>query len=145
DVYKRQEIAKAGIEVVRRDFREGNWLPLLIGHGVNSGYYLEPKSPVGGVYESVLLISELIEKGFIGLLFVLWLYWVYLRFLLRFKISERGDYLLLPLLLALGSHLAGAVFTFFWDALLPLYLIMFRLVESLKGEPRACEPSPRAG
>ncbi|MCX7989393.1 MAG: O-antigen ligase family protein, partial [Aquificaceae bacterium] len=59
----RWEIAKAGIEVIKRDFEEGNWVPLLIGHGINSGYYLEPKSPVGGVYESVFILSEFIEKG----------------------------------------------------------------------------------
>lgn len=127
----RWEIAKAGIQVVKRDVQEGNWLALLVGHGINSGYYLEPKSPVGGVYESVFLLSEFIEKGLLGLFAVLWIYWSYARFLFRFKIKESSQVLLMPLLLALGSHLVGAVFTFFWDALLPLYLVFFRVAEKM--------------
>ncbi|MCS6957284.1 MAG: O-antigen ligase family protein [Aquificaceae bacterium] len=140
----RWEIAKAGIEVIKRDFEEGNWIPLLIGHGINSGYYLEPKSPVGGVYESVFILSEFIEKGILGLLSVLWVYWVYLRFLINFRILGKSDYLLMPMFLALGSHLMSSIFTFFWDAMLPLYLIMFRVVESFKGEGPAYEPYPQA-
>ncbi|MEJ5339512.1 MAG: O-antigen ligase family protein [Aquificaceae bacterium] len=140
----RWEIAKAGIQVIKEDLQEGNWLPLLIGHGINSGYYLEPRSPVGGVYESVFLLSEFIEKGLIGLLAVLWVYYSYFRFLLNFRLMRREEYLLMPLLLALGSHLIGSVFTFFWDAMLPLYLVMFRVVERLKNAPSYGEPSPQA-
>jgi len=128
----RWEIAKAGVQVVKKDIQERNWLALAIGHGINSGYYLEPKSPVGGVYESIFLLSELIEKGILGLFAVLWVYYAYFRFLLSFRIRESMDYLLMPLLLALGSHLVGAVFTFFWDAMLPLYLVLFMVVEKFR-------------
>ncbi|MCX8076243.1 MAG: O-antigen ligase family protein [Aquificaceae bacterium] len=136
----RWQIAKAGIEVVKRDLQEGNWLELLIGHGVNSGFYLEPKSPVGGIYESVLPLSEFIEKGLLGLLGVLWVYVAYAKFLLKFRIQGKEDCLLMPLLLSLGIHLVGAVFTFFWDAMLPLFLIMFNLVERLRLAPPSGEP-----
>ncbi len=128
----RWEIAKAGMQVIRKDIEEGNYLALAIGHGINSGYYLEPKSPVGGVYESIFFLSELIEKGLLGLFAVLWVYYAYFKFLLGFRIRESMDYLLMPLLLALGSHLVGAVFTFFWDAMLPLYLVLFMVVERFR-------------
>lgn len=140
----RWQIAKAGVEVIKKDLQEGNWLELLIGHGINSGFYLEPRSPVGGIYESILPLSELIEKGLLGLLGVLWVYVAYWRFLLSFKIQEKEDYLLMPLLLTLGIHLVGAVFTFFWDAMLPLYLIMFNLAERLRASPQSGEPYPPA-
>lgn len=139
----RWEIAKAGIEVIKKDIQERNWLALAIGHGINSGYYLEPKSPVGGVYESVFLLSEFIEKGLLGLLAVLWVYWSYFRFLAGFRLRGKEDLLLMSLLLPLGFHLVGAVFTFFWDAMLPLYLILFRVVEGLRNVPQACEPYPQ--
>ncbi len=141
----RWEIAKAGIEVIRKDIKEGNWLALAIGHGINAGYYLEPKSPVGGVYESVFLLSEFIEKGFVGLLAVLWVYWAYLRFLAGFRIRHKGDLLLMPFVLALGSHLVGAVFTFFWDAILPFYLVLFRVAEAFRNAPQGGEHRPQDG
>ena len=128
----RWEIAKAGVQVVGKDIQERNYLALAIGHGINSGYYLEPKSPVGGVYESIFLLSEFIEKGFLGLFAVLWVYYAYFKFLLGFRIKDSVDYLLMPLLLALGSHLVGTVFTFFWDAMLPLYLVLFIVVERFR-------------
>lgn len=139
----RWQIAKAGIEVIKRDIREGSWLPLLIGHGIDAGYRLEPKSPVGGTYESVFILSEFIEKGLLGLLAILCIYLLYVKFLVSFRVHHRRDYLLMPLFLALGSHLTGSIFTFFWDAMLPLYLILFRVVESLRTSPQADEPFPQ--
>ncbi|RMH80476.1 MAG: hypothetical protein D6674_04420 [Acidobacteria bacterium] len=140
----RWQIAEAGIQVIKKDIKEGNWLPLLIGHGTNSGFYLEPKSPVGGIYESFILLSEFIEKGLMGVLAIAWICLSYFRFLLRFKFSENRDYLLMPLMLMLGAHLVGALFTFFWDAMLPLYLILFGVVERLKTSPPSYEPSQLA-
>jgi len=122
----RWDIAKAGIEVIKRDLREGNYLPLLIGHGIDSGYYLEPRSPVGGSYESVFLLSEFIEKGALGLLGVLWVMVAYYAYVLRVGLQ---DFLEIPLLLAPSVLFIGSVFTFFWDALLPLYLFLFRILE----------------
>lgn len=140
----RWQIAEAGIQVIKKDIEEGNWLPLLVGHGMNSGFYLEPRSPVGGVYESFILLSELIEKGLIGVIAIVWIYLSYFKFLLRFRASEGRDYLLMPLMLMLGAHLVGALFTFFWDAILPLYLVLFRVVEKLKTSPTSYEPYRRA-
>ncbi|WP_448588240.1 hypothetical protein [Thermocrinis sp.] len=125
----RWQILKAGLEVVKRDLQEGNYLPLLIGHGINSGYYLEPRSPVGGVYESVFLLSEFIEKGFLGLLGILWLWWSYYSYILRFRPKSKEDFLVIPCLCFLSISLIGSVFTFFWDAMLPWMLLTFRIAE----------------
>jgi hypothetical protein len=125
----RWEIFKKGLEVLQKDIKEKNYLELLIGHGINSGYYLEPKSPVGGTYESVFLLSELIEKGILGLAGILWLWFAYYSFFFRFKIRQREDLLLLPSLSFLSVLLIGSIFTGFWDAMLPWILIMFRVVE----------------
>jgi len=125
----RWTIFKAGLEVVKKDLKEGNYLPLLIGHGLNSGYYLEPKSPVGGTYESVFLLSEFIEKGILGLLGILWLWWAYYSYLLKLKLKKEEDILLVPSLSFLSTMLIGSVFTMFWDAMLPWMLLVFRLAE----------------
>ncbi|MCC6062919.1 MAG: hypothetical protein LM570_00025 [Thermocrinis sp.] len=125
----RWEIFKRGLEVLQKDIKEKNYLELLIGHGINSGYYLEPKSPVGGTYESVFLLSEPIEKGVLGLAGILWLWFAYYSFFFRFKIRQREDLLLLPSLSFLSVLLIGSIFTGFWDAMLPWILIMFRVVE----------------
>jgi hypothetical protein len=125
----RWEIFKKGLEVLQKDIKEGNYLELLIGHGINSGYYLEPKSPVGGTYESVFLLSELIEKGALGLAGILWLWFAYYSFFFSFKIRQREDLLLLPSLSFLSFLLIGSIFTGFWDAMLPWILLMFRVVE----------------
>jgi len=122
----RWQILLAGLEVLAKDLKEKNYLPLLIGHGINSGYYLEPKSPVGGVYESVFLVSELIEKGVLGLLGILWLWWRYYSFLIRFRVQREEDFLLIPPLSFLSVLLMGSVFTFFWDAMLPWILLVLR-------------------
>ena len=122
----RWNIAKAGVEVLRKDLREGNYLPLLIGHGINSGYYLQPRSPVGGTYESVLFLSEFIEKGALGLFGILWIMFSYYVYVVRRKLK---DFLEIPLLLTPSVLFAGSIFTGFWDALLPLYLFLFRIVE----------------
>ena len=122
----RWNIAKTGLEVLRNDLKEGNYLPLLIGHGINSGYYLQPKSPAGGTYESVFLLSEFIEKGAIGLLSVLWIMISYYVYIIKRKLK---DFLEIPLLFAPSLLFAGSVFTYFWDALLPLHLFLFRILE----------------
>jgi len=120
---------KAGLEVIKRDINEGNYIQLLIGHGINSGYYLEPKSPAGGSYESVFLLSEFIEKGLLGLLGLLWLWGSYYSYLLNLKLKKEEDILLVPSLSFLSAMLVGSVFTLFWDAMLPWVLLVFRLAE----------------
>ncbi len=131
----RWSIFKTGLEVIKRDLSEGNYIPLLIGHGINSGYYLEPKSPVGGTYESVFLLSEFIEKGLLGLLGILWLWWTYYSYMLKLKIEKKEDILLIPSLSFLSTLLIGSIFTMFWDAMLPWMLLVFRASEKQLESP----------
>lgn len=119
---------KAGIEVVKKDLRDKNLLPILIGHGINSGFLLEPKSPVGGTYESVIFLSEFIEGGILRLVGIVWIFISYYSFIVKCRINQ-DTVLLSPFLLAPSVVFAGSIFTGFWDALLPLYLIWFRMAE----------------
>ncbi|MFN4319855.1 MAG: hypothetical protein ACK4FY_05230 [Aquificaceae bacterium] len=117
---------RSGLMVIERDVKEANIIPLLIGHGLKpeerEGLYI--KSAVG--YESVLFVSEFIEKGLLGLFAILWLYWKYYSFLFRYRLT---DFLVIPFLLMPSVMFVGSLFTGFWDALLPLYFLWFRMVE----------------
>ncbi len=124
---------KAGMKVIERDIQEKNLLPLLIGHGINAGFVLEPKSPVGGTYESVLFISEFIEGGVLRLLGIAWIFVSYYSFVIRCRLNKQ-TVLLSPFLLSPSFIFVGSIFTGFWDALLPLYLVWFRMVEDLAME-----------
>ncbi|MFN3947368.1 MAG: hypothetical protein ACK4LA_04690 [Aquificaceae bacterium] len=115
----------AGLEVIKEDIKEGKWLPLLTGHGIKPETRLYLKPPAVG-YESILFVSEFIEKGLIGLLAILWLYWRYYTYLLRYKIKEP---LVIPFLLMPSVMFVGSLFTGFWDALLPLYFLWFKMIE----------------
>ncbi|MFN3814253.1 MAG: hypothetical protein ACK4SM_06495 [Aquificaceae bacterium] len=117
---------KAGIEVIRRDVQQRDLLPLLIGHGINPGERLSVKPAIGSTYESFFFISELIERGLLGIVGILWSFFAYYSFLFRFRVRE---FLFLPFLLMPSVMFIGSIFTVFWDALLPLYLLYFRMVE----------------
>ncbi|NPA33175.1 MAG: hypothetical protein GXO04_06070 [Aquificae bacterium] len=129
---KRAGLFLDGLEVLREDIREGRLLELLFGHGVRAGAYLPHKHAHRAErYESVFLLSELIERGVLGLLGILLIYVAYFRTLSGFRVRDVGDLGVLALFLPLGLHLIQTVFTYFWDALLPLYLVLFRAGESL--------------
>ncbi|RMH07929.1 MAG: hypothetical protein D6699_01135 [Aquificota bacterium] len=125
----RWQIFKAGVQVVKKDIENLNLLPLTVGHGLNAGERLNPPSPVGGTYESVFILSEFIEKGFLGLFALLWLYISYFRFVLKLHV-EGQEVLFLPFAVYLSLMFVGSFFTGFWDALLPLHFLWFRMVES---------------
>lgn len=118
---------KAALWIIEKDIKEGNIVPLLIGHGIKPEERLEVKWGIG--FESLFIVSEFIEKGFLGLLSILWLYWRYYSFVLKYKVK---DFLVIPLLLMPSVMFIGSIFTFFWDALLPLYLLWFRMIEGYK-------------
>ena len=46
------------------------------------------------------------------------------------KIKEPSDVVALGLFVPLLIHLVGSIFTFFWDALLPMYLLLFKIGEN---------------
>ncbi|SNZ06139.1 hypothetical protein SAMN06265182_0575 [Persephonella hydrogeniphila] len=126
------------VNIIKNDIKEGNWINLLIGHGVRSGYYLphqySPKSWMK--YESIFVISEFIEKGIIGLLAILTIFFIAFKRFVTTKIKDSFDIVALGLFVPLLIHLIGSVFTFFWDALLPLYLLLFKIGEVYFGKNR---------
>lgn len=125
----RWEIGKKGMEVIEKDIKNRDFLPLLIGHGYNSGYYLDPPSPVGRTYESIFLISELIQKGLIGLFGILLFMYLYFKFILTIKIINLQNFIAWPFAVFPTYFLIGGIFSGMWDAILPLYILLFGLSE----------------
>ncbi len=119
------------INIIKNDIKQGNLLNLLIGHGVRSGYYLPHKyTPKHfGKYESIFILSEFIEKGIVGLVAVLVIFFLAFKRFITTKIKEPSDIVALGLFVPLLIHLVGSIFTFFWDALLPMYLLLFKIGE----------------
>lgn len=133
----RWEIGKKGLEVIRKDFENKNILPILIGHGYNAGARLDPPSPVGRSYESIFLISEFINIGLIGLLGLIFLMYKYFKFVLFTKLQSKDQIVALPFLVFPTYFLVGGIFSGIWDAILPLYFLMFGIAENyFKGQNR---------
>jgi len=126
----RWEIGKKGVEVIKKDVGNGNILPLLIGHGYTAGERLDPPSPVGRSYESIFLISELINIGLIGLVGIIFLMYRFFKFAITVKLSEFNQIVGLPFLVFPAYFLVGGIFSGMWDAILPLYFLMFGIAEN---------------
>jgi len=120
-----------GINIIKNDLKEGSFLNLLIGHGVRSAIYLPKHYSHAKLqrYESVFIISEFIEKGVIGLIAILAIFYLAFKTFLTARITDSFDILALGLFVPLLIHLIGSIFTFFWDALLPMYLLLFKIGE----------------
>ncbi len=127
----RYAIMLDGIEIIEDTFKKRRWDKLILGYGIRSGLYLPHKrSPkTWQRYESIILVSELIERGVVGLLSILAIYFIAFKRFLKAKLNRTPDILYLIGFMPLLIHLIASIFTFFWDALLPLYLVLFRLSE----------------
>ncbi len=127
----RYNIMLDGISIIKKDLEEGRYINLLIGHGIRSGLYLpHEKSPKNWErYESVILVSELIERGLLGLVSILFIYFLAFKKFISLKLKDKLEVIFLIAFIPLLIHLIASVFTFFWDALLPLYLFMFKFGE----------------
>ncbi|RUM31090.1 MAG: hypothetical protein DSY32_01465, partial [Aquifex sp.] len=81
-----------GISIIKEDLEKGRFLNLLIGHGVRAGEYLPHKyGMTQHRYESIFVVSELVERGILGLLGILYIYWVYFKKVLSFRIGRDED------------------------------------------------------
>lgn len=129
-------IGKRGIEVIKKDIENKNIVPLLIGHGYNSGYYLDPPSPVGRTYESIFLISEFIQKGILGLLGIIFMMFVYFKYIFSLKIKNTKQFVAFSFAVFPTYFFVGGIFSGIWDAILPLYFLLFGLSEKYYGEKR---------
>jgi hypothetical protein len=127
----RANIFRDAAAIIERDIRELKVHHLLIGHGVRSGVVLPHKfsPPSWQRYESVFVVSEFVEKGLIGVIGELLIIFIAFRTFLMSRVTGPEDLLGLFLMVPLLLHLVSSIFTFFWDALLPLYFLMFRFGE----------------
>ncbi|MCX7760496.1 MAG: hypothetical protein N2Z81_04845 [Hydrogenothermaceae bacterium] len=126
----RWQLFQEGVEVIKKDFKDGNYFNILFGHGVGCGNRLQPKAYNGSDYESTIFISEFIIRGVVGLVGILWMMLSYFTYLLRINFVLLEDILVAPSLFMLGCIFVGSLFSGFWDALLPLYLLLFGITES---------------
>ncbi len=130
---------KRGIEKLRKSWQEGKYITLLIGHGIEKYKpYLPPP------YESIFLMSEFIEKGAIGLLGILLFFYRYFKIFFKFSIRKKEDILIVPSLIIPSINIGATIFNVFWNATLPLYILLLGMVEYFyykKGE-RANGRSP---
>ncbi len=120
-----------GLKIIEKDIQEKRVANLLIGHGIRSGLILPHWNTPRGLqrYESVFIISEFIEKGLVGLIGEVLIIIIALRRFLAVKIRNIQDINSLTLYIPLLHHLGGSIFTFFWDAVLPVYLLLFKAGE----------------
>ncbi|MEJ5173531.1 MAG: hypothetical protein WHT47_07435 [Hydrogenothermaceae bacterium] len=125
----RWQLFKEGVEVIKKDFKGGNYFNILFGHGVGCGNRLDPKAYNGSDYESTIFVSEFIIRGFIGLVGILWMMLSYYIYIFRVKLVLTEDILLAPSLLMISCIFLGSLFSGFWDALLPLYVLLFGIGE----------------
>ncbi|MGC9188931.1 MAG: hypothetical protein ACP5F0_06525, partial [Sulfurihydrogenibium sp.] len=126
----RWQIGKKGLEVIKKDIENGNYLPLLIGHGYAAGTRLDPPSPVGRYYESIFLISELINIGILGVLGLIYLMFRYFKFVLGVRLKNYNQIIAIPFLVFPTYYFVGGIFSGIWDAILPLYFLMFGIAEN---------------
>ena len=128
-------IGKDAILIIKDDIKNHRWINLLIGHGIRSGYYLPHVYSWKELkrYESIFILTEFIEKGLIGLLAILAIFFLAFKKFLTFKIQNVEDIFILGIFIPLLIHLVGSIFTFFWDALLPMYLLLFKIGEMYFG------------
>ena len=119
------------IDVIKTDLKEKSVLNILVGHGVRSGVNLPHKHSKEDMerYESFFILSEFIEKGLVGVLAVLFIFFRAFKFFVSLKPESLDKSIGLVFLIPLILHLTGVLFTYFWDALLPLYFLLFRVGE----------------
>lgn len=130
---------KNAIIVIKKDIEEGNLLHLLIGHGIYSGQKLDPPPYTPGLafYESIVFVQELIQRGILGALAILFIFYRSVRFLLSMNLGREENLLLLPFAGFLVFYNLGMLFKPYVNATLPLALLMFGIVESLRYKSRS--------
>ncbi len=125
----RYMLLSAAVRTLKEDIEEGNIINILFGHGIRAGNYIlggNASAPLQRL-ESVIFVSELVERGIIGLVgeIIIWFYVT--MFFVR---GRANDPLVLVFAVPLALHLFGSVFRPFWNVTLPLYLLLFRIAES---------------
>lgn len=121
---------KAAIVVIRKDIENMNLVPILFGHGIYGGRKLNPPPPNGlPYYESIVFVQEYIQRGLLGLLAILVIYYRSIKLLLRIDLSRRENVLAIPFGAYLVFYNLGMLFRPYVDGILPLALLMFGVYE----------------
>ena len=128
---RRVKLLQDGLKIIEKDIQETNLIHLMIGHGVRSGLVLPHWHSARGIqrYESIFIISEFIEKGLVGVIGEILIMFLAIKRFISVKVMGRKDILAITLFVPLIIHLFATIFTFFWDAVLPVYLLLFKAGE----------------
>jgi len=138
---QRVVIAEGALELVERALEEGDYLKLLIGWGYGPQKQYEnlppPLNRIINEYESFLPITEFVNGGLLGLLFVVWFYLAAAR-LTRETFKRRDELFLLKVsvLSAAWVNLVYHLFTLFWVPLNALFFVLLAAVEVLNQRGR---------
>ncbi len=132
----RVEIAKGAIDLIEKAWKEGDYLKLLIGwgYGPQKQYQNLPKHlQFINEYESFLLLTEFINGGLLGMLFVVWFYLS--AVLLTYRTFKRKGKLFLLKVSILSSvwvNLIYHLFTLFWVPINAFFYLLLAVVERLE-------------
>ncbi len=131
---RRWDILKAGLKVIEKDFSQGNIVHLLIGHGIYSGQKLDPPPPIRGLefYESIVFVQEFIQRGFLGVIAMIFIFVRSIIFLIRLNLDDQREIILLPFAAYLVFYNLSTIFTPYVNATMPLALFTFAVAEACK-------------
>lgn len=138
---RRWDILKSGLKVIEKDISQKNIVHLLIGHGIYSGQKLDPPPPIRGLefYESIVFVQEFIQRGFLGVIAMVFIFVRSLIFLVKLNLRKREDLVLLPFAAYLVFYNLSTVFTPYVNATMPIALFTFGIAEAYKYQTKVLE------
>jgi len=132
-------IAKGALELVDKAIKEGDYVKLLIGwgYGPQKQYKnLPPSWQFINEYESFILLTEFINGGLLGVLFIVWFYIAAIILTVRSLKNQNYFWWKIILLSSVWVNLGYHLFTLFWVPVNSLYYLFLGLVERLNHQTR---------
>jgi len=129
----RFELLQKALDVIQDDIKNKRVMNILFGHGIRAGKYILGENIPAPFerFESFIFVSEIVERGVIGLLGEVLIWFHITIFFIRRKVKN-PEFLIFAIPISL--HLFGSIFRPFWNTTLPLYLFLFRLAEEYSSE-----------
>jgi len=127
-------IAKGAFELVDKAVKEGDYLKLLIGwgYGPQKQYKnLPPSWQFINEYESFILLTEFINGGLLGVLFIIWFYIAAIILTVRSLKNQNHFWWKVILLSSVWVNLGYHLFTLFWVPINATYYLLLGLIERL--------------
>jgi len=134
-------IAQGALDLVKKSWKEGDYLKFLIGWGY--GPQKQYNNLPGGwknkinEYESIVFLTEFINGGILNLFFIIWFYIAAIILTIRILKNLRtyDDLILLSFISATWVNLVYHIFALFWVPINTIYLLILGLLEvSIKRE-----------